>query len=263
MSFIRIILLLISIISNHNLDRINTIFYEARLKYYNGNYHLIFMPIDRLLNNVQVFVNDILIKHYVNIFNFQEIKFNNLKDGLNNINIKINEVNYWFQINLSKLIDITESSYFSLNQLIVDPSHTLELYDDEFIKIDQLIYEIKGRSDYIDFTQFGNVIYNDSYQLYSKCDFIIFNQNYFVDKKYNNGYHFSLTIKKTNNGNYFSLVEQKRLYLPLNKNDSVLDCQVIIENIFNSPISIYFYLLINVSPGYFSEKGDFQIVIED
>ena len=249
------------------------IFYETSLDYENNRYYLNFYPIKDYINYINVSIDGKIITEYKNLTSLEQIELYSIGQGAHNVKIEFLTTKYHlvnFNLLIPEEVNITDKSYFNLNSFIDDYNHQLELADSKGFRINELSFEIVENNSYIDFKKFGRFIFDYSEPICDEIEFVIYNQNYFYQFNYDQGYRFNLNLIKDKEGVYLDIYKVKntekylsKLYLPKQSCENVLDTRVILKNIFNSSIDVYFNQLIDVYNYIYGEDNNYEIKIKD
>ena len=249
------------------------VFFESYLTYIKDHFNFNFSLNGGFLKKIEAKCDEKIFLTLNNVYKIQRIELPRLESGIHKIELRINDSSFdslIFNLNIPEQIDITNTSKFNLNSLIDDYQNKMELIDEEYLIIDELSYELKQEGNYIDFKQFGEIKINDVYPLSDDIEYIIYNQNYFYNYQYQDGYHFSLDLVKENGKNYLSFhslkdhdINLNKLYLPKEQTSDIITSRVIFHNVFGSSINLYFDQIIDIEKYLFNHKGEYEIIIED
>lgn len=264
MSLIRYFLLIFSFITFNHKNILNSkiIFQEVKMYFHNSQLFIDFKPLNIEITELEIIVNKEVQTHLINVKNFQQFVISSYQIGSNNVIIKINDKEYRVDLNIPKVINLTNVSEFKINDFLIDYSNIFDIVEFQYFKIIDGVYEIKNNGVCIELDQMLNFEYNNNYILAKKVELVIYNELLFENIEYNKGYHFNLLIKKLDNGYYLDSVQETKITLPLDNDNQVLDTQIKFTSIFSSGIDVVIDRLINVKYGLFSSQSNYCLTID-
>ena len=222
--------------------------------YDDESFWLYFDEIDFSYERIYIYLNNTLLKAYEYNQKFFKVElYNSLLEENNTVKLDIitNSSNKTYDLffKKEKNVNITDTGYFSFNNLITGNNNLINYGIDQFLKFKDFVCEFNTFNyKYIDLSLIGAMEYDSNYQLCEEIEIYFFNYKE-IGLKDN---IFKLEKKKdklvfVNNEKWDStLIKNGILYLPKNMVSQIIEMEVTFKSIYLSPIDVSFNLYINI-----------------